>query len=409
MQKGQGDEVLRGRIVLNISTPVRARTGTIAAFATPIGMPMNRRAAVLLTLLLLLLSLSTGSLSAQEATPEATPDAPPITAGAPMVVGVRVVPPFIMEGAGGYRGFSIDLWREIAGRLGFEYTFAAWPNVRELLDAIRAGEADVGISAISITEEREETLDFSVPMFRAGLQILAPVSANLSVVDTIASLLRPSILQFVLFAAAFVVGVALLIWLVERLLARRAMRPAPRLGDTLYDTAASFLQEDRLGERGRSGFGKALTLLWLGLAVMFGIMLEGIVTAHLTVEQLNSQVQSLADLYDKRVYTVEGSTSYDYLVNSGIQPFTTESVDEAFSQVMRGQADAIVYDAPVLEFLANTRGNGRVQTVGDPFRLEYYGIALPQSSPLKERIDRTLLAIMEDGTYERMLKEWFPN
>ena len=364
-----------------------------------------RNRAVLLVLTLVLSLLLAVSAVAQEATPEATD----VDQTEPLLVGVRVVPPFIMSGAGGFRGFSVDLWREIAGRLGLEYTFAEWPNVRELLEAVQSGEADVGIAAISITEQREEALDFSVPMFRAGLQILAPVTASLSVVDTIASLLRPSILQFILFAAAFVIGVALLIWLVERLLARRQMRKPPSLGETLFDTAASFLQEDRVGERGRSRWGRALTLLWLCLAVMFGIMLEGIVTAHLTVEQLNSQVHSLSDLYEKRVYTVEGSTSYDYLVNLGFAPITASSIDEAFSQIMRGQADAIVYDAPVLDYLATTRGNGRVQTVGDPFRLEYYGIALPQGNPLTEPIDRALLAIMEDGTYERLLSEWFPN
>ena len=339
---------------------------------------------------------------------EATPDPLPLADG-PLVVGVRVVPPFVMSSAGGYRGFSIDLWREIAGRLGLESGFVERANVRELLEAVRADEVDLGIAAISITEQREETLDFSVPMFRSGLQILAPVSSNLSVIDTIQSLLRPSILQFVLFAAGFVIFIALLIWIVERMMARRRMETPPSLGATLYDTATSFLQEDGVGERGRSIPGRVLTLVWLCVAVMFGIMLEGIVTAHLTVEQLNSQVQTLSDLYDKRVYTVEGSTSDDFLQNSGLTPITVASVDEAFNALMREQADAVVYDAPVLDYLATTQGNERVRLVGDPFRLEYYGIALPSGSSLKEPIDRALLGIMEDGTYERLLQTWFPN
>jgi polar amino acid transport system substrate-binding protein len=326
-----------------------------------------------------------------------------------LVVGVRVIPPFIIESTAGFRGFSIDLWEEIAARLNLTYRYVPRDSVGLLLDAVRAGEVDVGIAAISITEEREETLDFSIPMFRSGLQILAPVTAGLSVLDTIASLLRPSILQFVLFAAAFVIGIALLIWLAERWTARRRNQPPPGLGSTLYDTATSFLQEDAVGERGGSRLGRLLTLLWLCVAVMFGIMLEGIVTAHLTVEQLSSQVSGLADLYDRRVYTVEGTTSYDFLLNAGITPLTVANVDEAFDDLLRGQADAVVYDAPVLHYLASTRGNGELQLVGEPFRLEYYGIALPQGSPRKEDIDRALLAIMEDGTYERLLSQWFSN
>jgi polar amino acid transport system substrate-binding protein len=324
-----------------------------------------------------------------------------------LVVGVRVIPPFVIESTAGFRGFSIDLWEEIAARLNWTYRYVSRDNVGLLLDAVRAGEVDVGIAAISITEEREETLDFSIPMFRSGLQILAPATVGLSVLDTIASLLSPSILQFVLFAAAFVIGIALLIWLIERWTARRRHLPPPALGATLYDTATSFLQEDAVGERGRSRFGRVLTLLWLCVAVMFGIMLEGIVTAHLTVEQLSSQVSGLSDLYDRRVYTVEGTTSYDFLVNAGITPLTVGNIDDAFEELLRGRADALVYDAPVLHYLASTRGNDSLQLVGEPFRLEYYGIALPQDSPRKEEIDRALLAIMEDGTYERLMSQWF--
>ncbi|HYO88768.1 MAG TPA: transporter substrate-binding domain-containing protein [Candidatus Limnocylindrales bacterium] len=357
-----------------------------------------------LALALTLMLMPIYAITAQESTP-----APGAPAGpdAPLVVGVRVIPPFVMQGAVGYYGFSIDLWEEIAARLGLEHSYVERDSVRSLLDAVRDGEVEVGIAAISITEDREETLDFSIPMFRSGLQILAPATAGLSVVDTIASLLRPSILQFVLFAVAFVVGIALLIWIAERFIARRNHQPSPGLGVTLYDTATSFLQEDSVGDRGRSRLGKVLTLVWLCIAVMFGIMLEGIVTAHLTVEQLSSQVTGLSDLYDKRVSTVNGSTSADFLLNTGITPVTFDNIEDAFALMIRGDADALVYDAPVLKYLEATRGSGRVQLVGDPFRLEYYGIALPQGSSRKEDIDRALLAIMEDGTYERLVSQWF--
>lgn len=368
-------------------------------------MKQRIRMKVVLALVLGLVLLAGQAGSAQQATPP--PESPAVEA--PLRVAVREVPPFVFATAGGFRGFSVDLWAEVAARLGVDYTLEDRATVAELLDSVRHDEADLAISAISITEEREETLDFSVPMFRSGLQILAPASAGLSVVDTIASLLRPSILQFVLFAVVFVLGIALLIWLVERIAARHNHRPPPGLGATLYDTATSFLREEAVGERGRSRLGKMLTLVWLCVAVMFGIMLEGIVTAHLTVEQLSSQVQGLSDLYDKRVYTVGGSTASDFLLNAGITPHRVDHIEEAFLLLMRGEADALVYDAPVLKYLELSRGENRVQLVGDPFRLEYYGIALPQGSPRKESVDRALLAIMEDGTYERLLAQWFSN
>lgn len=365
----------------------------------------SMRLKMMLILGLSLALIPSRAASAQEATP--LPDASVIEA--PLRVAVREVPPFVFETAGGFRGFSIDLWAEVAARLDVDYIIEDRATITELLDSVRDNETDLAISAISITEQREETLDFSVPMFRSGLQILAPASAGLSVGDTIASLLRPSILQFIALAVFFVLGIALLIWAVERIAARHNGRPLPGLGSTLYDTATSFLREEPVGERGRSRLGKALTLIWLCVAVMFGIMLEGIVTAHLTVEQLSSQVQGLSDLYDKRVYTVGGSTASDFLATADLTPHLVDHIEEAFVLLMRGEADALIYDAPVLKYLELTRGENRVQLVGDPFRLEYYGIALPQGSPRKESIDRALLAIMEDGTYERLLAQWFSN
>jgi len=36
-------------------------------------------------------------------------------------------------------------------------------NVTQMLDALRNGEADAGVAAVSITAEREKTIDFSYP------------------------------------------------------------------------------------------------------------------------------------------------------------------------------------------------------------------------------------------------------
>lgn len=50
--------------------------------------------------------------------------------------------------------------------------------MQELLATLKSQEATLGISAISITAERELELDFSQRMFDAGLQILAPVQSD---------------------------------------------------------------------------------------------------------------------------------------------------------------------------------------------------------------------------------------
>ena len=72
-----------------------------------------------------------------------------------------------------------------------------------------------------------------------------------------------------------------------------------------------------------------------------------------------------------------------------------------------GEVQAIVFDAATLEYWAAKQGNGIVQVVGPLFRLEKYGIAVAMGSPLRKRMNEALLAIYDDGTYERIRAKWF--
>ena len=49
----------------------------------------------------------------------------------------------------------------------------------------------------------------------------------------------------------------------------------------------------------------------------------------------------------------------------------------------------------------------RLLVVGDPLTLDYYGVAFPTGSPLRECVDRALIDIVEDGTWQRLHDSWF--
>ena len=91
-------------------------------------------------------------------------------------VGVRVISPFVNKNADrSYFGFSIDLWNKISGSAKLPTTkFQEFENVGSLIDSVEKKNVDVGIAAISITSDRESRVDFSQPMFDAGLQIMVP-------------------------------------------------------------------------------------------------------------------------------------------------------------------------------------------------------------------------------------------
>jgi polar amino acid transport system substrate-binding protein len=68
-------------------------------------------------------------------------------------------------------GFDIELMRAIAEKGGFEVRFVDTPW-NGLFDALGRGERDLLVSAIAITDERKQTMDFSDPYFDA-VQLIA--------------------------------------------------------------------------------------------------------------------------------------------------------------------------------------------------------------------------------------------
>jgi polar amino acid transport system substrate-binding protein len=107
------------------------------------------------------------------------------------------------------------------------------------------------------------------------------------------------------------------------------------------------------------------------------------------------------------VVTVQGSTSADYLTEQHVMFTSVTRVEEAYGQLERGEVDAVVYDAPVLLYYAATGGKGKVQVVGQLLRPESYGIAVPTDSPLRKELNRILLALAADGTYQELYDRWF--
>jgi polar amino acid transport system substrate-binding protein len=82
-------------------------------------------------------------------------------------------------------------------------------------------------------------------------------------------------------------------------------------------------------------------------------------------------------------------------------------IADAYKQLLDKEVDAVVFDAPVLQYYAEHDGKGRVQLVGPIFRKENFGIVFPLNSPLRKEVDRVLLDLRENGTYQRLVRTWF--
>ncbi|MFD2191824.1 transporter substrate-binding domain-containing protein [Pistricoccus aurantiacus] len=72
-------------------------------------------------------------------------------------------------------GFDMDIIREVAERAGFDIEIQTM-DFNGIIPAVQTGNVDIAIAGITITDERDEVVDFSDPYYDSGLRIL--VGAN---------------------------------------------------------------------------------------------------------------------------------------------------------------------------------------------------------------------------------------
>jgi ABC-type amino acid transport substrate-binding protein len=104
---------------------------------------------------------------------------------------------------------------------------------------------------------------------------------------------------------------------------------------------------------------------------------------------------------------VGGTVAAKYLTEQGLQYVNVASAEEGCDLVSNGDVQAMVFDAPTLQYLAAKRGNGVLLVVGPIFEAQKYGIAVPDGSPLRKRINKALLEMYEDGRYRALYNKWF--
>lgn len=123
----------------------------------------------------------------------------------------------------------------------------------------------------------------------------------------------------------------------------------------------------------------------------------------------DSSFKSLDDLKSKLLATKKGTSSVDLLKAKGIQESNIkqyDNINDAYSALISGGADAVVFDSPVNQDYVN--GHDNVHVIQSIPTGEYYGIPVVKNNPeLLKKINDGLKAIKEDGQYQKLFDKYF--
>lgn len=147
------------------------------------------------------------------------------------------------------------------------------------------------------------------------------------------------------------------------------------------------------------------------LVVEPGISLFGAAIAELSsglmIEELKGKLSEPEDPRGRPVATVAGTTSAEAARRYGARVREVRVIEEGYSMLHSGDVDALLFDAAPLLRHVQTEGSDTVAVVGPLIEQQAYGIAFPQGSELRERVNRALLRLSETGKYDACYAKWF--
>ncbi len=143
----------------------RALRGTVAAAATALALTACASSAA-----------STGSPTAGDDNPYGL-----ITPGQIRVASLGDSKPYTFtDESGEFTGFDVELFTNVAERIGVDDVVFTGQDFSGLLAAVANGQFDVGVAAIGITGEREKTVDFSDGYLAGYLTVMANPDAGIA-------------------------------------------------------------------------------------------------------------------------------------------------------------------------------------------------------------------------------------
>ncbi|XP_038560137.1 glutamate receptor ionotropic, delta-2 isoform X3 [Micropterus salmoides] len=340
-----------------------------------------------------------------------------------------------------YQGFSIDVLDALSNYLGFKYEIYVAPDHKYgslqpdgqwngLMGELVFKRADVGLSALTITPERESVVDFTTRYMDYSVGVLLRKAER--TVDMFACL-APFDLSLWACIAGTVLLVGILVYLLNWLNPPRL--PMGSVSSTTLYNSMWFVYGSFVQQGGEVPYTTLATRMMMGVWWMFALIVISSYTANLaaflTITRIENSIQSLQDLSKQTELpygTVLDSAVYDQVRHKAMNPFER---DPMYSQMWRminrtGGGDnnveeskegirkvkygrfGFVWDAAVLEYVANNDEDCSFYSVSNNAPDRGYGIAMQHGSPYRDIFSQRILELQQNGDMDILKLKWWP-
>lgn len=340
-----------------------------------------------------------------------------------------------------FEGFGIDVIHELSKALGFNYTFiqhdpdygkfdnktGQWTGmIRKIMD----NDADLAITDLTITAERESAVDFTMPFMNLGISILFTKPKKAS--PSLMSFLSPFSNEVWLYVIGAYVFVSIEFFIIGRMCPEEWTNPYPcieepenlynqfSLKNALWFTVGAMMQQGtELAPIGVST--RMLAGSWWFFCLIIANSYTANLAACLTAETLVKRIENVDDLANQneiKYGAKSGGSTLGFFANSAnptykkMHKYMTDNAasvlldsnDEGKDKVLKGDY-AFLMESASIEYLSERecdlyQVNGLLDQKG-------YGIAMRKNSTYRNELSSGVLKLQENGMLASLKTQWW--
>ncbi|KAF7830388.1 glutamate receptor 2.7-like [Senna tora] len=322
-------------------------------------------------------------------------------------------------------GFSIDVFKAVLEVLPYALPYEFIPfakpngesagNYNELVSQVYYGNYDAVVGDTTITANRSNFVDFTMPYTESGGTMIVPFIANKK--KSPWAFLKP--LTWDLWATTFFsfVFVGFVVWVLEhRINEQFRGPPSHQIGTSLWFSFSIMVFAHR--EKVVSNGARFVVMMWVFVLLILVQSYTASLTSLLTVEQLHPSVTDVNKLIKNRLNVgyLEGSFVYGILKGMGFQDFqlipynSAENCDELFTLgTAKGGIDAAFDEMPNVKLILGAYCSKYTTVSGASFKTDGYGYVFPRGSPLVADISRAILNVTQGEKMKTIENGYFKN
>ncbi len=309
-----------------------------------------------------------------------------------LTVAVKQAPPFaIKQPNGEWTGTSVALWREIAEELALDYELRE-TTLDDMLLGVAEGRYAAAVAALTVTSEREASVDFTHPFYTTGLAIAVSSEREpywAGVLETVFSLV---FVKLIATLALIQLAVGTVVWALERRANTEQFPDDPARGvPSGFWWATVTMTTVGYGDKApKSALGRTVALIWMLASMIILASVTATIASSLTIERLDARLRGPEDLGRFEVGVIAQTTGAAFVRDENIVARSFADAEAALAALDEREIDALVWDAPLLRTAIAEQPELDIELVPGVFQRQDYAIAVGEGSPLREAINRVM-------------------